>query len=157
MGQDYGVVMLGAYVGYDKFVKRKLEEHVLSLEPVMESLIKVKDVQSRFLLLRNCFCPKVNHLLRTTRPELTGDFIRTFESYKKQIFATCLNLNPDTISDIHWNQCGLAISGGMGLGNLNDVQHSAYAASLIACYHTSMKEQFGLEYQLHNGCFYRRF
>ncbi len=39
----------------------------------------------------------------------------------------------------------------MGLGNLNDVQHSAYAASLIACYHTSMKEQFGLEYQLHNG------
>jgi hypothetical protein len=49
------MVMLGAYVGCNEFVKRKLEEHVLSLEPVVESLIKVKDVQSRFLLLRNCF------------------------------------------------------------------------------------------------------
>ena len=94
----------------------------------------------------------MNHLLRTTRPELTDELITVFENYKKQIFATCLNLNPDNISDTHWNQCGLAIAnGGMGLGNLADAQHSAYAASIIACYHTSMKEQFGLAYQMHNG------
>ncbi len=33
---EYGMAMLGAYVGCDEFVKRKLEEHVLSLEPVVE-------------------------------------------------------------------------------------------------------------------------
>jgi hypothetical protein len=31
------------------------------------------------------------------------------------------------------------------------MQHSAYAASIIACYHTSLKGEFGLEYLIHNG------
>jgi hypothetical protein len=50
---DYGMVMLGACVGCDEFVKRKLEEHVLSLEPVMESLIKMSLPSVQKLLFTN--------------------------------------------------------------------------------------------------------
>ena len=36
----------------------------------------------------------------------------------------------------------------MGLGNMWNVQHSAFASSLIACYHSTLKEEFGMDRHL---------
>ena len=52
----------------------------------------------------------------------------------------------ENLPDVHWEQCCLPIvEGGLGFGNLEDCQHSAYAASFIACYNTAMKENFRLD------------
>jgi hypothetical protein len=111
--------------------------------------MRVTTRQSRFLLFKYCFCPKIIHVLRTVRPSLTNGLVAKFEILKKKIFASHLGEPPDYLSDITWEQCGFGIGdGGMGLSDMHNVQKSAFASSVIAVYHTSLKEEFGLERRL---------
>ena len=151
---EYGMLMLGAPVGTNEFVKHKLELHGGDLIKVSENLMGVENLQSRFLLLKYCFCPKINHILRTVRPSLTVGLVEQFEFLKKKIFCSILAEKSDFLSDLKWEQCGFAIcDGGMGLGNMWAVQECAFASSIIACYHSSLNEEFGIArlLQLHEN------
>ena len=101
---EYGMKILGAYVGTDEFTKHKLVELSETLVETAGSLKKVTTLQSRFLLLKNCFCPKIIHVLRTTRPSLTCELIATFENLKREIFCSILSEQPDFLSDLKWEQ-----------------------------------------------------
>ena len=142
----YGMVMLGAPVGSNEFVQLTLRAQADNLEAVAECLMNVTTKQSRFLLLKYCFCPKIIHVLRTVRPSLTNELVAKFEDLKKRIFSSILGEHPDYLSDIIWEQCGFAIGdGGMGLSDMYTVQKCAFASSFIAAYHSTLKEEFGLE------------
>ena len=118
---EYGMMMLGTPVGTDEFVVSKLEKHAEQLTVDADSLMGVTNLQSRYILLRYCFCPKIIYTLRTTRSDLTNDLVETFEKLKRKIF--CSILHSGTLTDSKWEQCGFAVTdGGMGLGNMNYVQ-----------------------------------
>jgi hypothetical protein len=75
----YGTKMLGGYLGTDEFVKSQLSEHLNKLRNESLLLLKYPDVQGRYLLFKLCYTPKPIHLLRTTRPDLTADFVEELE------------------------------------------------------------------------------
>ena len=133
--QSYGMKLVGAYVGTDSYIRHNLAIHLDKLQSTVDKLLKVSHLQCRYLLLRYCFCPKIIHLLRNTRPDLTDGIVEVFEKYKKKIFCDILGKDPEHLEDVHWLQSQLQIcDGGMGLGNLEWIRHSAFAASFISHY-----------------------
>jgi hypothetical protein len=143
-GEKYGMKILGTFVGSDDYVKKGLAKYYdKELTTVAEKLKNVKDLQTKFILLKHCFCPKIIHTLRTVRPDLTFELTEKFEGLKKNIFVSILG--EQNIEDIVWEQCGFAVpQGGCGLGNVKEIAHAAFAASLIDCYKT-MKDEFHMQ------------
>ncbi len=76
---EYGAKVLGSFVGSNEYVLSKLKLHVDELQPYVEKLIAIENLQCRNLILRSCFCSKIDHLLRTIRPELTNSIVELFE------------------------------------------------------------------------------
>jgi hypothetical protein len=117
-------------------------KHVEKLQSTVDNLLKVSTLQYRYLLLRYCFCPKVTHLLRNTRPDLSIEIVNIFDNFKRRIF--CETMGKD-ISDLSWLQCQLHINdGGYGLGNLEWIRHSAFAASFISNYWATVGTRWDL-------------
>jgi hypothetical protein len=63
---NYGVKLLGTWLGTDEYVGINLQNKLETLRAEAGKLKNVSDTQTMYLLLSNCYCQKVNHLMRTT-------------------------------------------------------------------------------------------
>ena len=120
---EYGVKILGSYVGSDEYILNQLQNYSDELRSVAQNLIAYPNYQSRMLLFRQSFLLKPLHLFRSIRPSLLKEFLVSFESMKKQILYSLLECNEQGISDLEYELICLPISeGGLGLGDLSSTQ-----------------------------------
>ena len=132
-----GVRILGSPLGTtnefeNKWCQNLVEECARDLTALKE--YGMEDPQAAFQLLRLCFVPKINHLLRTVAP----DNVRTAAAeHDKNIWKAFkhihnLKFRPDDGKQIRI-QAGLcAKDGGCGLNYASDTKEAAYVASLAA-------------------------
>jgi hypothetical protein len=88
---EFGVEILGAFVGTDYYMKRQLKILLEELTLIASSLINYPDLQGRLLLFRLSFMAKPLRLFRTTRSDLLVDFITDFGVVQKQVICSILN------------------------------------------------------------------
>ena len=129
---EYGVKILGSYLGSDEYVKRMLASHLSELSQVADNLIEYPDLQGRMLLFRKCFLMKPVHLFRTMPPLLIADFIRGFDEIKMRILCSILGCTVGELSTTHLKIINLPLAkGGLGLRDLDDVAACSFIASML--------------------------
>lgn len=149
--QDYGVKLLGSFVGHDAYVSRQLVGYFEDLEQTANYLMDYPDLQGRMLMFRYCFMSKPYHLMRTTRPDLLSPFVVKLQLLQRKVLASIFGI--PHVSDALFNFCCLQISsGGLGIHRADEVCDAAYAASMVSFFQSSgfdakMQEIAGLQVQ----------
>jgi hypothetical protein len=138
---EYGVNILGSFIGTDEYVTKCLAEKTEVLRSIKDKLINFPNYQIRSLLFRKCFNSKVNYLHRTIPTYLMKTFNLEFDCMRKEIFASLINSTVDELPDDRWVQARLNIKeGGFGLRFVDDVSKSAYVASFSESYAAIRKD-----------------
>ena len=126
-----GIVVLGAPIGYQGFVKEKMMEKVEKVRSITEKLPLLRDPHLEFVLLRSCLSlPKVMFLLRALDTTEHQDVLEAFDSIIRGALSRLLGT---PVSDHQWSQAKLPVAmGGLGLRSAVDHAPSAFAVSLLA-------------------------
>ena len=134
---DYGAKYLGSLVGTNEYVRTRLSNKMDALEIEARAIATVEHLQTRNLLLRWCYCQKINYLQRTIAPpRLFEDFLPRFTDSKRKILDRLLPTY-SSLTATQWTQACLNIQdGGLGLFNHVDIGPAAFAASLTECLHS---------------------
>jgi hypothetical protein len=129
----YGGKVLGSFVGSLEYIQSQLSLKLTEFLSPMKNLKKCNYIQDKYLLLRFCFSRKLTYLMRTTPPHLLHQLTTSFDSMRKEILCSILNL--PSLSDQTWFQSRLNVKdSGLGLGFLSEILFSAYSASLIVAF-----------------------
>jgi hypothetical protein len=130
--REYGANILGSYIGHDKYIRAQLHAKAVELTRLGEQLVSLPSHQTVLLLFRYCYCPMINHLMRTISPRLIRFLTKQFEYCKREILsaifgysATGNGIPPEVFE---WAQFSLS-QGGLGLGHTQLAKHAAFAAS----------------------------
>jgi hypothetical protein len=85
-----GEKILGSFIGSDEFVKNACLEEVKSWKQRLNILVEFSKAhaQDAFLLLRSCHTTRINHLLRTTPPELVRPTAIEFDRMTREAVAS---------------------------------------------------------------------
>ena len=127
---EFGAKIVGSWIGSDEYIREQLAQKLETLKSEAEVIKQFPDSQSQNLMLRYCFCQKINYLQRLTPPPLLVDFVAQFDDLKRDIFRQILR-KPD-ISNSLWTQCCLDIQdGGLGYQLTSHVTPVAYIASVF--------------------------
>ena len=127
--EDYGMKVLGAYIGTNEYVKAKLRGVLADWAKMADRLIAYPIVQHRMLLFRYCFNPKPVHLLRTIARGLTGEFVTGFMGLQIRVLNSMAGcVLPDNM--MNWF-CLPIDRGGLSILNYNDVHGIAHLASVF--------------------------
>ena len=68
--QNRGIKVLGSPIGSDEFVRQLCRERLDHEQIFLNAIANIPDIQSAWLLLLYCACPRCNHTLRTVSPRL---------------------------------------------------------------------------------------
>jgi len=127
---EFGAKVVGSWIGSDQYIHGQLAQKLETLTAEAEAIKQFPDSQSQNLMLRYCFCQKINYLQRLTPPPLMVNFVAQFDLLKREIFQQILR-KPD-ISNPLWTQCCLDIQdGGLGYQFSSNITSVAYIASLF--------------------------
>ena len=85
--KNYGVKVVGSFIGSSEFIKHKLNVYYQELEENASKLINNKDLQERMILFRDSFLKKPLHIFRTVNPKFTQEFARKFEVLKIKVLC----------------------------------------------------------------------
>ena len=123
-----GIVVLGAPVGYDGFVREKLEGRVEKVREVVQLLPLLKDPHSEFVLLRSCLSlPKIMFMLRAVNTAHHQEQLTEFDSIIRGALSRILG---SPLTDEQWEQASLPVAtGGLGLRSAVDHAPTAHAVS----------------------------
>ena len=128
--KNYGVKMLGAFLGTDDFIRHNLAEYVQELKTCANSLMQYPDLQGRLLMFRYCFMSKPLYLMRTTRPDLMDQFVEELLRLQRSIINSIFNAE---ITEGLFKVLALRISaGGIGIHYARELLPAAYTASYVA-------------------------
>lgn len=126
----YGVCIVGTPTGSEEYIAAWLQKKLVTLMKEAELLIALPDVQTRWLLLSQCFQAKVNHLLRVLDAGVLEPFLAAFEALKRRIFTSIVG---SALSDFQWEQATMPMgAGGFGLLDLRLIADAAYFASCVS-------------------------
>lgn len=134
---NYGMKMLGSFIGSDEFIINGLEKKVEELTIEGNKLIDYMqhNPQAGTLLLTRSFSKKSYHLYRTINPDIMiKHFNVEWEKLLKNIFfAACGNPGgSETNQQLAWDQFRLKPeNGGHGIGFVDDIAITAYIANQI--------------------------
>jgi hypothetical protein len=134
--KQYGLKILGSYVGTDEYIKDQLDQHLQQLRETAHRLGEYGDLQGRLLLIRNCFVAKVNYIFRTLSPRVTKKFAWDVDELKKKMLLKLLQysegeLDNETIQ-LAFRQATFPIAdGGLGFSQSDKVAHAGYVASML--------------------------
>ena len=126
-----GIVVLGAPIGYNAFVKEKLESRVEKVRNAVQLLPLLQDPHTEFVLLRSCLSlPKIMFILRALN---TLDYQEPLMEFDSIIRGALSHLLGSPLTDIQWAQASLPVAmGGVGLRSAVDHAQVAHAVSLLA-------------------------
>ena len=123
-----GIVVLGAPVGYNAFVKKNLESRVEKVRGAVEKLPLLQDPHTEFVLLRSCLSlPKIMFMLRAVD---TLDFQEQLLEFDSIVRGALSHLLGSPLTDIQWAQASLPVAMG-GLGLRSAVDHAQIAHAFI--------------------------
>jgi hypothetical protein len=130
---EYGVKVLGSYVGTDEFMAVNLESKLVELKVEADALIRnISNYQIRNLTLRFSFSTKIIYLLRTIPPDVIEPFVVGFENLEKKILCSLLDIEPNDLTDFSWRLSKISIKqGGLGLGDKLKMRFSAFHTSSL--------------------------
>jgi len=132
--QNYGVEILGSFVGTDEFIKHKLDEKLGKLKEELILIEKFPHSQAKFILFQKSFCVKANHLARTIQPQLLEKFAKEYIGLQKWFIEKFLNMEIGSLPTLTWEQmCMPFTNGGIGIHRLDEVAPAAYLASISQC------------------------
>ena len=132
---EYGVKMLGSYVGHDDFIEDQLRDYCVELHHSAEALIAYPDLQGRWLLFQKCFLAKPIYMFRTICVHLAcRQLDEKVEELKMMILRSLLGFGDyDNLDDVTYSTCNLPIAmGGLGLHDFSDLSRAAHISSMIA-------------------------
>ena len=131
--RNYGVKILGCFVGDEHYIHSKLAEYLEELKMVARKLDEYPDLQGRMLLFRYCFVTKPIHLLRTLSPRVTALFFAEFEQVKRKVLCKILGIYNTQMPNKLYDQCCLPISkGGLGIHQSTEIAPAAYCSSMAS-------------------------
>ena len=127
----FGCNILGSYIGSPTYIKSCLTAKLEKLKLESEVVKNYDNKQVQHLLLRLCFSQKINHLQRSLPPEYMTDFVKSFDSFKREILETIIGTR---VCDIRWSQSCLSTSdGGLGYQDVIKMAYPAYISALVQC------------------------
>ena len=126
-----GIIVLGAPVGYEAFVREALHDRTEKVRQSTELLPLLQDPHCEFVLLRSCLAtPKVMFMLRALDTSQLGNLLDEFDGITRGALSKILGT---PVSDIQWEQAKLpAAMGGLGLRSASDHGPLAFATSLLS-------------------------
>lgn len=126
-----GFKLLGAPVGNWDYEEQILEERLVSVQHILDSLHLLDDPHMEYTLLRSCFSfPKFAFTLHTLDTSSHKQKLVEFDLAVKGALEAILG---STLRPSQWSQASLPVSlGGMGLRQAADHGAAAYLASLGA-------------------------
>ena len=68
---EWGIKILGAFVGTDEYVLTSLRPKMESLRKLSQTLLRYHNVQARYFLHKTCFNAKINYWMRAQYPAHT--------------------------------------------------------------------------------------
>jgi hypothetical protein len=127
---EYGANILGSFIGDDLYIKKQLHRKAVEMTELGGQLVGLAHTQSVMLLFRYCYCPMINHLMRTISPRLLRFLTKQFDYCKREILASILDYKGENIPArvVYWSQFSISL-GGLGLGFTRLNKHAAFAAS----------------------------
>jgi 23S rRNA A1618 N6-methylase RlmF len=149
--KNYGVKVVGSYIGSSEFIKHQLDVYFQELEDSASKLMNHKDLQERMILFRDSFLKKPLHIFRTVNPKFTQEFARKFEVLKIKVLCSILGFDSsEHLSDLHCKIAQLSIKeGGLGLQDHCLVGKAAFVASVIG-FHQKFKKVLTADVDLSN-------
>jgi len=129
----YGARVVGGFIGADTFVRSSHQAKYDELKEDALAISQVESLQTRYLLLRWCFCQKIIFLQRVTFPSVMNRYlIPKFESLKCFILSTILGLPEEGIALKTQKLASLGIQeSGLGFGNSYLTSHAAFLSSYV--------------------------
>ena len=129
--EEAGVILLGAPLGSEEYVKQEVEKKVEKVREISGLLPQLEDPHTEYVLLRSCLSlPKLSFLLRAVDTTQLKDQLKEFDSITREGLTRILGT---PLSDRPWQQAKLPVSmGGMGLRAAEDHAPAAHAASVLA-------------------------
>ena len=129
--QNRGIKLLGAPIGEADFEAEILEQRVVSIQQLLESLHHLNDPHIEYNLLRSCFSlTKFSYSIRTVDTSQHSEIMETFDTAVRGALEATIG---SPLSSAQWNQASLPIHmGGLGLLRATDHGPAAYLASLGA-------------------------
>ena len=132
---NYGLKLLGGFVGTDAFIGRQLQMKLDELEQQQQHIKNFKNEQSKFIILQRSFQLRVVHLMRTTPPALMAHFCNEFDFLKKDIISSIIYKEGFMVADDTWLQMMLKLDdGGLGLNPSLETAMAAYIAGMVAAF-----------------------
>ncbi len=140
--QEEGIILLGAPIGSEVFVRRALQEKVAKVRTVTELLPSIQDPHTEYKLLQNCLgLPKVMFNLRAADTTGHTELLQDFDTVTRTALDRILGL---PVTDLQWSQAVLPVSmGGLGLRRAEDHAAAAYATSYLAS-QPLVRDQLGM-------------
>ena len=91
---EWGIKILGAYVGTDEYVVNALRCKMVSIRKLTQTMLYYPNVQARYYLHRFCYNAKVNYWMRAQFPKHVAPFVQDF---KEQQLINTNTTNANTI------------------------------------------------------------
>lgn len=144
--KQYGMKVLGSFVGTDEYIKAQLELELERLQKDAEAIISLSSLQERYVLLTTSFNLMPLHFFRTIPHSLLTSFIDGFMVLQQKIVWSLLNDSRAVHSEFArqemeetfnreelWKLMALPIEqGGLGMLSLHIVAKMSYLASITA-------------------------
>ena len=126
-----GIHVLGTPLGHDAFRKAALLAKRCQHDSLLDKLPGLPDLQTAWLLLLMCACPRSNYLLRTMQPSITEEFAARHD----RVIMGCLSELLGSDGPLHLDDQALQRAklplrlGGLGLRSAEAGRCAAYWAS----------------------------
>ena len=137
---NYGVTILGSFIGTAAYIQAHLVHKSYELLEICNELCKLPHTQTMMLLFRYCYCPMVNHLLRTISPGNMALLLKDFNLCKKRILKFILGTPDEELPSTlkRWEKLSTKM-GGINTGMCVITKHTAFLASFAATRKTIKK------------------
>jgi hypothetical protein len=127
---EYGVKLLGAFLGDSEYIKKNLYKKISTLNKEKHNLIKYPHVKNRYLLTKFCFIAKFNYIFRTQYPWHTEHLLPAFDELQGDIALSLFNEDIDHYDENITNFVGEAtkLSTRFGSLGLREQQFTIFSA-----------------------------
>ena len=132
--EEDGIILLGAPIGSESFVRAALKSKVEKVSKLAALLPRLEDPHTEFVLLRSCLAlPKIAFILRAVDTSTHINQLQAFDMITRESLTRILGCPLDEMA---WLQAKLPVSlGGLGLRSAKSHATSAHAASLLSSQH----------------------
>ena len=129
--QEPGIIVLGAPVGSEPFIREALEAKVEKIKTITKLLPNLEDPHLEFVLLRSTLSlPKIAFFLRSVNTSPFTDLLESFDRITREALNRIIGC---PVNNQQWNQAKLPVHlGGLGLRAATDHAAAAHVASLLA-------------------------